>query len=64
MLPEIHIRDKLIGPKVTIDAATVKHFCSIIGDQGEYFKTAQTAEVEAPMDFGDCHQLAGKSLMF
>ena len=51
VLPEIHIRDKFIGPEVTIDAATVERFCSVIGNQGESFKTARTAEVEAPMDF-------------
>ena len=50
-VPEIHIRDKFIGPEVTIDAATVERFCSIIGNQGESFKTARTAQVEAPMDF-------------
>jgi fatty acid synthase subunit alpha, fungi type/fatty acid synthase subunit beta, fungi type len=50
-LPNIDIRDAFVRPEVTIDAATVECFCSVIGNQGELFKRARSAEVEAPTDF-------------
>lgn len=51
ILPNIDIRDTFVGPEVTIDASTVERFCSVVGNQGESFKTARNDEVEAPMDF-------------
>ena len=51
VLPSIDIRDTFVGPEVTIDASTIERFCSVVGNQGESFKKARNAEVEAPMDF-------------
>jgi fatty acid synthase subunit alpha, fungi type len=35
VLPNIGIRDTFVGPDVTIDAAAVERFCSVVGCQGE-----------------------------
>jgi fatty acid synthase subunit alpha len=51
VLPKVNIRDTFVGPEVTIDAATVERFCSVVGNQGEKFKQSRTEEVQAPMDF-------------
>lgn len=51
VLPEIDVRATYTGPEVTIDASAVERFCSVIGNQGEQFKAARVAEVQAPMDF-------------
>jgi fatty acid synthase subunit alpha len=50
-LPEIDLRDTYIGPEVVIEAATVERFCSVVGNQGESFKSARNTDVKAPMDF-------------
>ena len=50
-MPEINVRDTFVGPEVTIDSKAVEEFCSVIGNQGEDFKTKRAAEVRAPMDF-------------
>ncbi|KAH8100945.1 fatty acid synthase [Cristinia sonorae] len=47
----LNVRDTFAGPEVTIDADEVEDFCSVIGNQGEAFKTTRNAEVQAPMDF-------------
>ena len=50
-LPAIDIREKFVGPEVTILAEDVEQFCAVVGNQRESFKTARTEEVQAPMDF-------------
>ena len=50
-LPVIDVRDTFKGPLVTIDASHVERFCSVVGNNGEVFKTARTDNVQAPMDF-------------
>ncbi|KAF4614083.1 hypothetical protein D9613_007929 [Agrocybe pediades] len=50
-LPSIDIRDKFVGPEVTIRAEDVEQFCAVVGNQGEAFKTARNEQVQAPMDF-------------
>ena len=50
-LPAIDIREKFVGPEVTILAEDVEQFCVVVGNQGESFKTARSEEVQAPMDF-------------
>jgi fatty acid synthase subunit beta len=50
-LPTIDIREKFVGPEVTILAEDVEQFCAVVGNQGESFKTARTEQVQAPMDF-------------
>ena len=49
-LPAIDIREKFVGPEVTILAADVEQFCAVVDNQGESFKTARS-EVQALMDF-------------
>ncbi|KAJ3540249.1 hypothetical protein NM688_g6254 [Phlebia brevispora] len=51
VLPEIDVRATYTSPEVTIDSSAIERFCSIIGNQGELFKTARVADVQAPMDF-------------
>lgn len=51
ILPSINIRDKFVGPEVTIKAEDVEQFCAVVGNQGEAFKTARNEQVQAPMDF-------------
>lgn len=48
---ELNVRDTFVGPEVAIDADNVEDFCSVIGNQGEAFKTTRNSEVQAPMDF-------------
>lgn len=50
-LPNIGLRDVLTGPEVTIDASHVERFCSVVGNDGEVFKTVRAEDVQAPMDF-------------
>jgi len=50
-LPDIDVRDRFVGPEVTIKAADVEQFCTIVGNQGEAFKSTRTRAVQAPMDF-------------
>ncbi|EPS98652.1 hypothetical protein FOMPIDRAFT_1051298 [Fomitopsis schrenkii] len=51
VLPEINLRKTFTGPEVTIQANDVETFCSVVGNEGEAFKTARTDRVQAPMDF-------------
>jgi len=50
-LPAIDIREKFVGPEVTILAEDVEQFCVVVGNQGESFKMVRSEEVQAPMDF-------------
>lgn len=50
-LPEIDVHDTFVGPNVTINAADVERFCSIVGNQDQAFKSARSDKVQAPMDF-------------
>ena len=50
-LPSIDLREKFVGPEVTIKAEDVEQFCAVVGNQGEAFKAARTDKVQAPMDF-------------
>jgi fatty acid synthase subunit alpha len=50
-LPEIDIRDTFTGPEVTLKAEDIETFCDVVGNQGESFRKARSAEVTAPMDF-------------
>ncbi|PPQ94469.1 hypothetical protein CVT25_001102 [Psilocybe cyanescens] len=50
-LPAIDIREKFVGPEVTIKAEDVERFCAVVGNQGEAFKVARNEKVQAPMDF-------------
>ena len=50
-LPSIDVRETFKGPEVTIDASHIETFCSVVGNDGENFKTTRTDEVQAPMDF-------------
>jgi len=51
VLPAIGIRDKFVGPEVTILAEDVEQFCAVVGNRAENFKTARNENVQAPMDF-------------
>lgn len=51
VLPEIDVRETFTGPEVTIDANAIETFCSVVGNDGEAFKTARNETVQAPMDF-------------
>jgi fatty acid synthase subunit alpha len=51
VLPNVDIKEKLVGPEVTITAEEVEAFCAVVGNQGESFKSARNNTVEAPMDF-------------
>ena len=51
VLPDINIREKIVGPEVTISTNDVEQFCVVVGNQGEFFKAARNSEVQAPMDF-------------
>ena len=51
VLPSIGIRDKFVGPEVTIKAEDVEQFCAVVGNQGESFKAARNEKIQAPMDF-------------
>lgn len=51
VLPNVDIKEKLVGPEVTITAEEVEEFCAVVGNQGESFKSARNGTVEAPMDF-------------
>ncbi|EIW84299.1 fatty acid synthase [Coniophora puteana RWD-64-598 SS2] len=50
-LPEIGLRETFVGPQVTISAEDVETFCSVVGNQGEHFKSVRSSSVKAPMDF-------------
>ena len=50
-LPQIDIKEKFTGPDVTIEASDIETFCSVVGNQGESFKTVRNSSVKAPMDF-------------
>ncbi|KAF9490473.1 fatty acid synthetase alpha subunit [Pleurotus eryngii] len=50
-LPEIDLKASFSGPEVVIAAETVEKFCSVVGNQGEEFKTSRNESVKAPMDF-------------
>lgn len=52
VMPSIDVRDTFTGPEVTIQASDVETFCSVVGNEGESFKTARKDKVQAPMDFG------------
>lgn len=49
-LPDIDIRDRFIGPEITIEAAAAERFCAVVGNQDESFQTARNGEVKA-LDF-------------
>lgn len=51
VLPEIDVRQTFTGPDVTISAAEVESFCTVVGNDGESYKTARADHVQAPMDF-------------
>ncbi|EPS94074.1 hypothetical protein FOMPIDRAFT_62775 [Fomitopsis schrenkii] len=51
VLPEINLRETFTGPEVTIQANDIETFRSVVGNEGEAFKTARTDRVQAPMDF-------------
>ena len=50
-LPKIDLKEKFTGPNVTIEASDIETFCSVVGNQGESFKTVRNSSVKAPMDF-------------
>lgn len=51
ILPEIDIRDKFVGPEITISAEDIERFCAVVGNSDESFKAARNGQVQAPMDF-------------
>jgi fatty acid synthase subunit beta len=53
-LPEIDIREKFVGPEVTISADDIERFCAVVGNRDESFQTVRNGQVQAPqapMDF-------------
>lgn len=50
-LPALGLHETFKGPKTVIKAEDIERFCSIVGNQGEAFKTARGKNVQAPMDF-------------
>lgn len=50
-LPVIDVRDRFVGPEVTITATDIEQFCTVVGNQAEAFKSTRTQAVQAPMDF-------------
>jgi fatty acid synthase subunit alpha len=51
VLPEIDIREKFVGPEITISADDIERFCAVVGNSDESFQTARNGQVQAPMDF-------------
>lgn len=51
VLPKIDLKQKFVGPNITINASTVETFYSVVGNQGESFRTVRNSSVKAPMDF-------------
>ncbi|KAH9856627.1 fatty acid synthase [Lenzites betulinus] len=49
---DLGLRDKFVGPQVTIDEDMVDAFCAVIGNQGEAFQSVRNEAPLAPMDFG------------
>ena len=50
-LPEIDLRGKFTGPKVTVRSEDVEQFCAVVGNQSEAFKSTRTDKPQAPIDF-------------
>ena len=50
-LPQIDVKEKFTGPNVVIESSEIETFCSVVGNQGESFKTVRHSSVKAPMDF-------------
>ncbi|KAI5122922.1 hypothetical protein M0805_007600 [Coniferiporia weirii] len=50
-LPSINVRETFKGPVVTITSEHVEKFCSVVGNDGEAFKSTRNESVQAPMDF-------------
>ncbi|KAF8632253.1 hypothetical protein AX15_002000 [Amanita polypyramis BW_CC] len=50
-LPDIDIRDKFVGPEVTIKVEDIEQFCTVVGNQDGSFKSTRVPVVQAPMDF-------------
>ena len=50
-LPSIDVRGLFEGPEVTIEKEHVERFCSVVGNDGETFKSVRSADTQAPMDF-------------
>ncbi|EJD06870.1 fatty acid synthase [Fomitiporia mediterranea MF3/22] len=50
-LPAIDVHETFKGPEVEITSEHVEKFCSVVGNDGEAFKTVRSEEVQAPMDF-------------
>ena len=51
ILPQIDLKEKFTGPDVIIEASDIETFCSVVGNQGESFKTVRNSLAQAPMDF-------------
>jgi len=51
VLPSVGIKEKFIGPEVTITAEEVEEFCTVVENQGELFKRTRMDTVQVPMDF-------------
>ena len=50
-LPDIDVRGLFEGPEVRIEEGHVESFCSVVGNDGEVFKSVRSTETQAPMDF-------------
>jgi fatty acid synthase subunit alpha, fungi type len=48
VLPTIDIRDKFMGPEVTIETEI---FCAVVGNQSERIKAVRRSDATATMDF-------------
>lgn len=51
VLPEIDVKEKFVGPEVTISADVVEQFCVVVGNQGEAYRNVKNSQMQAPMDF-------------
>ena len=51
VLPDINIREKFVGPEITISAEDIERFCTVVGNRDESFQIARNGRVQAPMDF-------------
>lgn len=51
VMPELGLTETFTGPETVIKKEDIERFCSVVGNQGEAFKTARGSEIQAPMDF-------------
>jgi len=51
VLPNLGLTETFTGPETVIKKEDIERFCSVVGNQGEAFKTVRGGDIQAPMDF-------------